>query len=71
MNDIDLSKKFKHGIRFQYGIDSIHSISTPARKSGSIFYPSLALVNEDYKKYSPPKCKQFSKCGFGETFCEK
>ena len=45
-------------------------MSTPTRKRGSVFYPSLSLVNEDYNKEYPLN-KKFSKCGFGEIFSQR
>ena len=39
-------------------------MSTPTRKCGSVFNPSLSLVSEDYNK-------KFSKCGLGEIFSQR
>ena len=42
-------------------------MSTPTRKCGPVFYPSLSLANKDHNKIYPlTKFKQISKCSFGE-----
>ena len=42
-------------------------MSTPTRKCGLVFNPSLSLDNEDHnKEYLRTKSKQFSKNDFGE-----
>ena len=44
-------------------------MSTPIRKCGLVFHPSLSLINEDHnKEYPLTKVKQFAKCSFGEIF---
>ena len=39
--DIDLSKKFKHGIRFHYAINSIHSILLLPESVAQFFTPPI------------------------------
>ena len=46
-------------------------MSAPTRKSGSIFYPSLSLVNKDHKEYPLKRSKQFAECVFGETSSQR
>ena len=44
-------------------------MSTPIRKCGLVFHPSLSLINDDHnKEYPLTKVKQFAKYSFGEIF---
>ena len=47
-------------------------MSTATKKCGSVFYPSLPLVNEyHHKEYPLAKFKQFSRSDLGETFSQR
>ena len=57
-------------ISFHYEIWK--SMSTPTRKCGLVFYPSLSFVNKDHnEEYPLTKFQQFSKCGFGEICSQR